>query len=49
VLCTSGYSEVRAEDVESRGDRIGFIAKRYTKAELARRLRAVFEQESVAN
>lgn len=48
VLCTSGYSEVRAKDIEGRGRSFGFIAKPYTKTELARRLRAVFEREPVA-
>jgi CheY-like chemotaxis protein len=47
VLCTSGYSEVRTEDIEDRGHRFGFIAKPYTKIELARRLRAVLNRETV--
>jgi nitrogen-specific signal transduction histidine kinase len=47
ALCTSGYSEIRAEDLVDGGYRIGLIAKPYTKAELARRLRAVFGEEAV--
>ena len=49
VLCTSGYSEVRAKDIEGRGQRFGFIAKPYTKTELARQLRTVFEREAMAS
>lgn len=45
VLCTSGYSEVRAQYIEGRGHCFGFIAKPYAKAELARRLRAAFDQK----
>ncbi len=46
VLCTSGYNEVRAKDIEGRGDRFGFIAKPYTKTELARQLRTVLNREA---
>jgi CheY-like chemotaxis protein len=49
VLCTSGYSEVRARDIEGRGQSFGFIAKPYTKTELARQLRAVFDHMVVAS
>jgi len=49
VLCTSGYSEVRAEDLGDRGRRFAFIAKPYTKTLLARQLRAVFDREAVAS
>jgi CheY-like chemotaxis protein len=48
VLCTSGYSEVRTEDLGDRGHRFGFIAKPYTKAELARQLRGALDQHAVA-
>lgn len=48
VLCTSGYSEVRTEDLGDRGHRFGFIAKPYTKAELARQLRGALDQHVVA-
>jgi nitrogen-specific signal transduction histidine kinase len=49
VLCTSGYSEVRVKDHGNRERRFGFIAKPYTKAELARQLRAVFDHRAVAS
>jgi hypothetical protein len=48
VLCTSGYSEVRAKDLGDRGERFAFIAKPYTKVELARQLRAMFDMQAVA-
>jgi nitrogen-specific signal transduction histidine kinase/ActR/RegA family two-component response regulator len=47
ALCTSGYSEIRAEDLVDGGHHFGLIAKPYTKAELALRLRAVFDEEAV--
>jgi nitrogen-specific signal transduction histidine kinase/ActR/RegA family two-component response regulator len=48
VLCTSGYSEVRAEDL-GRGHRFGFIAKPYSKAELARQLQVELNRQPVAS
>jgi nitrogen-specific signal transduction histidine kinase len=47
VLCTSGYSQVRAEDLGDCGYRFGFIAKPYSKADLARQMRAVLQREAV--
>ena len=49
VLCTSGYREVRAADIAGRGHRFGFIAKPYTKVELARQLHAMFDRAAVAS
>ncbi|HEV2189892.1 MAG TPA: ATP-binding protein [Stellaceae bacterium] len=49
VLCTSGYSQVRAEELGARGHRFGFIAKPYSKADLARQLHSMLDRESVAS
>jgi CheY-like chemotaxis protein len=48
VLCTSGYSAVAAEHLGDGGGRFAFIAKPYTKAALARQLRAAFDKNSGA-
>ena len=47
VLCTSGYSQVRAEDLGDCGYRFGFIAKPYSKADLARQMRTVLQREAM--
>jgi nitrogen-specific signal transduction histidine kinase/CheY-like chemotaxis protein len=47
VLCTSGYSEIRAADLAAHGGGFELIAKPYTKAALARQLRAVFGRDTV--
>ena len=49
VLCTSGYSEVRAEDLADRDYRFSYLAKPYTKAELALRLRSALAEDARAD
>jgi CheY-like chemotaxis protein len=48
VLCTSGYSEIHAEDRAER-ERFGYIAKPYSKAELALQLRSALAADGSAS
>jgi signal transduction histidine kinase/CheY-like chemotaxis protein len=48
VLYTSGYACVQLSDAASKGGRFGFIAKPFSKAQLAEQLREVLEEETVA-
>jgi nitrogen-specific signal transduction histidine kinase len=49
VLYTSGYTEMRLSDAAGEGGAFGFIAKPYTKSELAAQLRAVIDGEAVSD
>jgi CheY-like chemotaxis protein len=49
VLYTSGYTEMQLSSSAAEGGRFGFIAKPYTKAELAGQLRAVLDGEAACN
>ena len=48
VLYMSGYTEKRLGDLEGEGGRSGFIAKPFSKAELAAQLHAVFGENAAA-
>jgi CheY-like chemotaxis protein len=49
VLYTSGYNQLKPTDLTDGAAHIGLIAKPYTKAALARQLRAVLDSQPVSH